>query len=110
MSNTKQKQEELQLIEDQIDQAAKEITELLKRKNRAYGNSLASQNFTFANEINKTNLTTPQYSMCCRIDDKLARIRNAGITKETLDTVDDLIGYLLRLKISLNDNFKRHDN
>ena len=40
-------------------------------------------------------------AICARIDDKLARIKNKGITDKTEDTVDDLIGYLLLLKMSI---------
>ena len=36
-----------------------------------------------------------------RLDDKLARIKNKGINDKTEDTVDDLIGYLLLLKMSM---------
>ena len=35
------------------------------------------------------------------IENKLARISNKGINDQTEDTVDDLIGYLLLLKMSL---------
>jgi hypothetical protein len=90
-------------IEAQIQEASDSIVSLLKRKNRSYGNSLDRATFTFANEFNKENLTNVQFGMCCRIDDKLARIRNSGLNKDTYDTLDDLIGYLLRLKITFND-------
>ena len=40
-------------------------------------------------------------SLCARLDDKLARIQNRGINDQTEDTLDDLIGYLLLLKMSL---------
>jgi hypothetical protein len=42
--------------------------------------------------------------LCARIDDKLARIKNRGIDKNTLDTVDDLIGYFVLLKIAIKDS------
>ena len=35
-----------------------------------------------------------------RIDDKLSRISNIGLNDATEDTLDDLIGYLLLLKIA----------
>ena len=44
-------------------------------------------------------------SLGARIDDKLMRIANRGINENTLDTVDDLIGYLVLLKIAW---FERH--
>jgi hypothetical protein len=35
------------------------------------------------------------------LDDKLGRIRQAGITEDTIDTIDDLVGYLVHLRIAL---------
>jgi hypothetical protein len=35
------------------------------------------------------------------MDDKIMRIKNKGINDKTEDTVDDLIGYLLLLKMAL---------
>ena len=51
------------------------------------------------NVFSKLNATE---ALCARLDDKLARIKNKGINDETEDTVDDLIGYLLLLKISIS--------
>ena len=71
-----------------------EITELLKSKNKAYGNTALNP----TNIFSKLNATE---AICARIDDKLARIGNKGINDETEDAVDDLIGYLLLLKMSM---------
>lgn len=71
-----------------------EITELLISKNKSYGNTALNP----SNIFSKLNATE---ALCARIDDKLARIGNKGITDETEDTVDDLIGYLLLLKMSI---------
>lgn len=79
----------------ELDQTTKKITDLLKSKNIAYGNSALNP----ANIFSKANATE---SLCARIDDKIMRIKNKGITDKTEDTVDDLIGYLLLLKMSLN--------
>ena len=78
-----------------LDNTVKKITDLLKEKNKAYGNSALDP----ANIFSKTNATD---SLCARIDDKITRIKNKGINDKTEDTVDDLIGYLLLLKMSLN--------
>ena len=72
----------------------KEITELLIMKNKAYGNTALNP----TNIFSKLNATE---AICARIDDKLARISNKGINDATEDTVDDLIGYLLLLKMSM---------
>ena len=42
-------------------------------------------------------------NLTARIDDKLMRIRNKGINDKTKDTIDDLIGYLVLLKLALQD-------
>ena len=79
---------------DNIDIIISQITDLLKEKNKAYGNTALNPTNVFS-KLNSTE------AICARIDDKLARIKNKGITDETEDTVDDLIGYLLLLKMSL---------
>ena len=78
---------------NRLDRAAKKITDLLKSKNKAYGN-------TALNPTNIFSKLSSTEAICARIDDKLARISNKGIHDETEDTVDDLIGYLFLLKMS----------
>ena len=79
---------------EELDIVVKQMTNLLKEKNKAYGNSALNP----TNIFSKLNATE---SLCARIDDKIARIKNKGINDKTEDTVDDLIGYLLLLKMSL---------
>jgi|TARA_R110002167_G_scaffold96569_1_gene255672 hypothetical protein len=79
---------------DKLEEAANSIIELLKTKNKAYGNTALNP----VNIFSKLNATEAIRS---RIDDKLSRIANKGINDQTEDTVDDLIGYLLLLKMSL---------
>jgi hypothetical protein len=74
----------------------KEITDLLKSKNKAYGNSALEP----ANIFSQANAVD---SLCARIDDKLMRIKNKGIYDATEDTVHDLVGYLLLLLMALDD-------
>tara|TARA_R110000744_G_scaffold266254_2_gene380263 strand:+ start:786 stop:1112 length:327 start_codon:yes stop_codon:yes gene_type:complete len=72
----------------------RDITNLLISKNKAYGNTA----------LNPTNIFSKLDSteaICARLDDKLARIKNKGINDKTEDTVDDIIGYLLLLKMSI---------
>ena len=69
------------------------IAELLIQKNNAYGNSATQP----AKIVSKGDAVE---SISARIDDKLMRIANRGINENTLDTVDDLIGYLVLLKIA----------
>ena len=73
------------------------ITELLISKNTAYGN-------TALNPTNVFSKLNSREAICARIDDKLSRISNRGINDKTEDTIDDLIGYLLLLKMAMNEN------
>ena len=82
------------VFSEQVDNVVKEITNLLKEKNKAYGNTALNPPQIFS----KLNATE---ALCARIDDKISRIKNKGINDETEDTVNDLIGYLLLLKMSL---------
>tara|TARA_R110000787_G_scaffold204547_1_gene315076 strand:+ start:83 stop:469 length:387 start_codon:yes stop_codon:yes gene_type:complete len=79
---------------EKLDIEVKSIVDLLKEKNEAYGDTALNP----TNIFSKLNATE---AICARIDDKLARIGNRGINDETEDTVDDLIGYLLLLKMSM---------
>ena len=81
-------------FDERLDIEVKVITDLLKEKNKAYGNTALNP----TNIFSKLDATE---ALCARIDDKLARIGNRGINDETEDTVDDLIGYLLLLKMSM---------
>ena len=81
-------------FEQHFDRVVKKITDLLKKKNKAYGNTALKP----TNIFSKLDASE---AICARIDDKLARIKNKGINDKTEDTVDDLIGYFLLLKMSL---------
>ena len=77
-----------------LDKVAKSVTDLLKEKNAAYGNSALSP----ANIFSKLDAVE---SLLVRMDDKIMRIKNRGITDQTEYTVSDLIGYLFLLKMAL---------
>ena len=77
-----------------LDKVANKIINLLKEKNAAYGN-------TALNPPNIFSKLDSGEAICARLDDKLSRIKNKGINDKTEDTVDDLIGYLLLLKMSM---------
>ena len=77
-----------------LDSVVKKVTDLLKEKNKAYGNTALNP----PNIFSKLNSTE---AICARLDDKLSRIQNRGINDDTEDTVDDVIGYLLLLKMSM---------
>lgn len=70
------------------------VRELLLEKNKKYGNSALDPLRIFS----KAN---PQEQICVRLDDKLSRIaRGAGLIAEDEDTLLDLIGYLVLLRVS----------
>ena len=83
-------------FETDLLKITREITELLISKNKAYGN-------TALNPTNIFSKLSASEAICARLDDKLARISNKGIYDETEDTVDDLIGYLLLLKMAIKN-------
>jgi hypothetical protein len=82
--------------EQQIRGVMAEITSLLLAKNAAYGDSALSPSNVFS------KLSAVE-AIKIRIDDKLKRIANRGVTDQTEDTVSDLIGYLVLLKIALQE-------
>jgi hypothetical protein len=81
-------------FEKQVEIVLSNIKYLLLSKNEKYGNSALDPVRIFS----KANQTDQLLS---RIDDKLSRIKNMGTdTQIDEDTVNDLIGYLILLKIS----------
>ena len=77
----------------EIVDACDGIKALLLSKNEKYGNS-ALKPVTVFSKLNSAE------AIKARIDDKLSRIANVGLDDATEDTLDDLIGYLLLLKIA----------
>jgi len=73
-----------------------DIRDLLLAKNKAYGDSALEPDNIFSKLDNAQ-------AICARIDDKLSRIKNVGLDDKTEDTLDDLIGYLILLKIARSD-------
>ena len=69
-----------------------EIRELLISKNIKYGNSALEAIGIFSKLDSREGLLI-------RIDDKLKRIKNGSLEKDDEDVINDLIGYLVLLKI-----------
>ena len=85
-------------IEMKISCVCDDIKELLIHKNRKYGNSALEPNRIFS----KSSATE---QLLVRIDDKLNRImKGAGLLATDEDVVNDLIGYLVLLKISMESD------
>ena len=88
--------------ESKISIVCDDIKELLIQKNRKYGNSALKPNRIFS----KCSATE---QLLVRIDDKLNRImKGAGLLATDEDVVNDLIGYLVLLKISMASD-KNHE-
>ena len=79
-------------FQDQVYQVLSEITEMLIAKNQKYGNSAIEPLGIFSD-------LSPEEGLKVRIDDKLKRIKNGSLDKDDEDVINDLIGYLVLLKI-----------
>lgn len=81
------------------------IKELLLEKNSKYGDSALNPNRIFSKADTVEQLLV-------RIDDKLNRIqKGAGLIASDEDVINDLIGYLILLKVALTrkDEESRHE-
>ena len=88
----------------QVSDVLIEIKELLINKNKKYGNSALEPLGVFSQLSAKEGLLI-------RIDDKLKRIKNGSLDRDDEDVINDLIGYLVLLKIHANQesNFDELD-
>jgi hypothetical protein len=78
---------------EQIIIECEELKDLLLTKNAAYGDAVHQKGPLF--DID------PVTGIQARINDKLRRLQNKGLTDNTEDSLTDLIGYLIHLKIAL---------
>ncbi len=81
---------------DKIKKVGQEVIDLLSEKNESYGDSALNPAGIFASGNAVDNLTS-------RIDDKLMRIKTQGFRGYGEDNVKDLIGYLILLKVALEN-------
>ena len=80
-----------------IAQTCDQIKELLLEKNLKYGDSALKPTRIFSK-------SSPVEQLLVRIDDKLSRIaKGAGLVASDEDVIQDLIGYLVLLKIALKE-------
>ena len=86
------KEQDLDTIEE-VKYILDGILTMLEEKNTAYGDSAL-------NPLRLFSRADAVESLCVRIDDKINRIKNSGITRDTEDSVQDLIGYLVLLQIA----------
>jgi len=85
---------------NKIKAKCKSLEDLLLQKNAKYGNSALEP-------LNVFSAANAVAGIKMRIDDKLKRIKNAGLVDATEDTLQDLAGYLILLMIA-KDN-ESHD-
>ena len=90
-------------ISTKIATTCEDIKTLLLEKNLKYGNSAVEPINVFSKLDNAA-------AICARIDDKLSRIANSGLNDATEDTLDDLIGYLVLLKIARDEPNRAQKN
>ncbi len=81
-----------EIFKDDVLRVTNGIAELLISKNQKYGNAALEPKRIFSRAD-----STEQIKV--RIDDKLSRISNQNINEDE-DVIQDLIGYLVLLKIS----------
>jgi len=86
----------LENTQDKIRAVGQEVIDLLIEKNQSYGDSALKPANVFARGNAVDNL-------CSRIDDKLMRIKTQGFRGYGEDNVKDLIGYLILLKIAIEE-------
>lgn len=80
------------IFQEKVGAVLQEIQEMLIAKNLKYGNSAIEPLGVFSK-------LSPEEGIKIRIDDKLKRIKNGSLEKDDEDVVNDLIGYLVLLKI-----------
>jgi len=81
----------------EITRVCGELEHLLISKNNKYGDSALNPIRVFSKASTKEQILV-------RIDDKLNRIQTIGANTDAEDTVLDLIGYLVLLKIKLDEH------
>lgn len=87
---------------EEVNKVLEEIQEMLISKNAKYGNSALEPLGVFSQLSAKEGLLI-------RIDDKLKRIKNGSLQKDDEDVVNDLIGYLVLLKIHESSKYEPNE-
>lgn len=84
----------LEVVQNLIREECESVKKLLLEKNAKYGNSAIQPKRIFSKQNSIEQIKV-------RIDDKLSRIQNMGfVDSSDEDTVKDLIGYLLLLRVA----------
>ncbi len=80
-------------VQNMIAFECEAVKDLLIRKNKEYGNSALEPKRIFSN-------ANPVEQIKVRIDDKLSRLMTGDRKEIKEDTVQDLIGYLVLLRVA----------
>ena len=97
MSEKRQPDPKAQTFGQKVDDILYRVGELLVNKNEQYGDSVN-------NPIRLFSKLDSQAGVRVRIDDKLSRLARGNDSIESdMDIVDDLIGYLVMLKLIMED-------
>lgn len=84
----------LEIVQNLIREECESVKKLLLEKNAKYGNSAIQPKRIFSKQNSIEQIKV-------RIDDKLSRIQNMGfVDVSDEDTVKDLIGYLILLRVA----------
>lgn len=83
----------IEQVQNLIIEECDKIKELLLLKNKEYGNSALEPKRMFSK-------ASPVEQIKVRIDDKLSRLVTDGEKEIKEDTVSDLLGYLILLKVA----------
>ena len=89
-------------FDQEVSKVLYDIEQMLMAKNEKYGNSALEPLGVFSQLSAKEGLLV-------RIDDKLKRIKNGSLDKDDEDVVNDLIGYLVLLKIHANSKYEPNE-
>ncbi len=83
----------LEFVQSLIAEECDAVKELLLMKNREYGNSAIQPKRLFSS-------ASPVEQIKVRIDDKLSRLSSEGEKEIKEDTIQDMMGYLILLKVA----------
>lgn len=97
----------LEVVQGLIREECDGIKKLLLEKNAKYGNSAVQPKRIFSKQNSIEQIKV-------RIDDKLSRIQNIGLDTPDEDTLKDLTGYLVLLRVAqkvavIEEEFKEKD-
>jgi hypothetical protein len=90
------------MFSQEVSSVLSEIRDMLISKNEKYGNSALEPLGVFSQLSAKEGLLI-------RIDDKLKRIKNGSLDRDDEDVINDLIGYLVLLKIHESSKYETNE-